>query len=185
MKDSQQYVLIESIKLRYVPLAMSHSQMCITNNDSGIENEAHRSFQIKFNKNYNDLVILIHFKHLQISDLLLNYRKKKLRNKNNKKANPQRKMRLHFNTTLELLNYLSSKSYKIDWLEITFKNGWAIEAKFFGIHFITNNVKERNQLFEKLITISGQGPIDINSLEINETYSLCTDGEVKLKPLFS
>ena len=62
---------------------------------------------------------------------------------------------------------------------------WVIEAKFFGVHFITNNVKERNQLFEKLITISGQGPIDINSLEINETYSLCTDGKVKLKPLFS
>ena len=27
--------------------------------------------------------------------------------------------------------------------------------------FITNNIKERNQLFEKLINISGQGPIDI------------------------
>ena len=185
MKDSQKYVLIETVTLRYVPLEMSHSQMCIIDNDSGIENEAHRSFQVKFNPRYSDLAILIHFKHLQISDLLLYYRKKKLRNKNNKKVNLQRKMRLHFNTTLELLTYLSSKSYKIDWLEITFKNGWAIEAKFFGVHFITNNVKERNQLFEKLITISGQGPIDINSLEINETYSLCTDGEVKLKPLFS
>ena len=185
MKDSQKYVLIETVTLRYVPLEMSHSQMCIIDNDSGIENEAHRSFQVKFNPRYSDLAILIHFKHLQISDLLLYYRKKKLRNKNNKKVNLQRKMRLHFNTTLELLTYLSSKSYKIDWLEITFKNGWAIEAKFFGVHFITNNVKERNQLFEKLITISGQGPIDINSLEINETYALYTGGEVKLKPLFS
>jgi hypothetical protein len=53
------------------------------------------------------------------------------------------------------------------------------------LEFITNNTQERNLLFEKLISISGQGPIDINSLEINETYSLCTDGEVKLKPLFS
>ena len=50
MKDSQQYVLIESVTLRYVALEMSHSQMCITNNDGGIENEAHRSFQVKFNK---------------------------------------------------------------------------------------------------------------------------------------
>ena len=184
MKDSQQYVLIETVTLRYVPLEMSHSQMCITNNDSGIENEAHRSFQIKFNKNYNDLAILIHFKHLQISDLQLYYRKKKLRNKNNKKANPQRKMRLHFNTTLELLTYLSSKSYKIDWLEITFKNGWAIKAMFLNVQFITNTVKERNQLFEKIITISGQGPIDINTLEINKTYILRTNGEVRFKPLF-
>ena len=115
----------------------------------------------------------------------LYYRKKKLRNKNNKKANPQRKMRLHFNTTLELLTYLSSKSYKIDWLEITFKNGWAIKSLFFGVEFITNTVKERNQLFEKIIAISGQGPIDINSLKINKTYILRTNGEVRFKPLFS
>ena len=185
MKDSQHYVLIETVTLRYVPLEMSHSQMCIIDNDSGIENEAHRSFQVKFNPCYSDLAILIHFKHLQISDLQLYYRKKKLRNKNNKKANPQRKMRLHFNTTLELLTYLSSKSYKIDCLEITFKNGWAIKAMFLGVQFITNTVKERNQLFEKIITISGQGPIDINTLEINEDYILRTNGEVRLKPLFS
>jgi len=115
----------------------------------------------------------------------LYYRKKKLRNKNNKKANPQRKMRLHFNTTLELLTYLSSKNYNIDWLEITFENGWAIKSLFFGVEFITNTVKERNQLFEKIIAISGQGPIDIKSLKINKTYILRTNGEVRFKPLFS
>jgi len=54
-----------------------------------------------------------------------------------------------------------------------------------GLEFITNNTQERNLLLEKFISLSGQGPIDINSLEINKTYSLCTDGEVKLKPLFS
>ena len=149
MKDSQQYVLIETVTLRYVPLEMSHSQMCITNNDSRIENEAHRSFQVKFNKNYNDLAILIHFKHLQISDLQLYYRKKKLRNKNNKKANPQRKMRLHFNTTLELLTYLSSKSYKIDWLEITFKNGWAIKAMFLVFNLLPIPLKSEINFLKK------------------------------------
>ena len=56
---------------------------------------------------------------------------------------------------------------------------------FLGVQFITNTVKERNQLFEKIITISGQGPIDINTLEINEDYILRTNGEVRLKPLFS
>ena len=42
-----------------------------------------------------------------------------------------------------------------------------------------------HELFEKIITISGQGPIDINTLEINEDYILRTNGEVRLKPLFS
>ena len=95
-------------------------------------------------------------------------------------------MRLCFETTLELLTYLSSKNYKVDWLEIRFKNGWAIQESFlYGLKFITNNTHERNLLLEKLISLSGQGPIDINPLEINETYTLCTDGRVKLKPLFS
>ena len=35
------------------------------------------------------------------------------------------------------------------------------------------------------MNISGQGPIDINTLEINQTYVLMPNGEVKLKPLFS
>ncbi len=93
-------------------------------------------------------------------------------------------MNLFFENTLELLTYLSSKNYKADWIEIRFKNGWAIKNDFLnGLEFITNNTQERNLLFEKLISFSGQGPIDINSLEINETYSLCTDGEPQL-PIF-
>jgi hypothetical protein len=95
-------------------------------------------------------------------------------------------MNLFFENTLELLTYLSSKNYKVDWIEIRFKNGWAIKNDFLNdLEFITNNTEERDLLFEKLISISGQGPIDINSLEINETYSLCTDGVVNHKPLFS
>jgi len=90
-----------------------------------------------------------------------------------------------YDNTLELLSYLASKNYKIDWFEIRFKNGWAIKNHWLnGIEFITNNTMERNLLIEKLITISGQGPIDINSLQINEIYTLCTNGKVKHKPLF-
>ena len=185
MKDSQQYLLIESLTLRYVPLEMEGSFMSVTKNLSVIDNEANRSFEIKFNPFYHGLLVLIHFKHLQISDLQLYYRKKILKKKTTKKVNPQRKMRLHFNTTLELLTYFSSKSYSLDWFEISFNNGWVIHYNILGIHFITNNFKERNQLFEKLINISGQGPIDINTLETNETYVLMSNGEVKLKPLFS
>ena len=94
-------------------------------------------------------------------------------------------MNLSFENTLELLTYLSSKNYKVDWIEIRFKNGWAIKDHFLNeLEFITNNTQERNLLLEKFISISGQGPIDINSLEINETYTLQTKGSVKLKPLF-
>ena len=76
------------------------------------------------------------------------------------------------------------ENYKVDYIEIRFKNGWAIQDKFLNsLEFITNNTQERNLLFDKLVSLSGQGPIDINSLEINETYSLFTDGVVKLKPL--
>ena len=95
-------------------------------------------------------------------------------------------MNLSFENTLELLTYLSSKNYKVDCIDIRFNNGWAIQDKFLNsLEFITNNTQERNLLFDKLLSLSGQGPIDINLLEINETYSLCTNGVVKLKPLFS
>ena len=179
MKDNQEYILFKTLELRHSPHLEHRKRL------NKLQEGTHRSFIVQFNNNFDRISILIHFKHLSIHNLTLHYRKKSSSNRKTKKVYPQHKMNLSFENTLELLTYLSSKSYKIDWLEIRFKNGWAIEAKFFGVHFITNNVKERNQLFEKLITISGQGPIDINSLEINETYSLCTDGEVKLKPLFS
>ena len=146
----------------------------------------HRSFIIGFNDNIDRVAMLIHFKELNILKMELYYRKKGAENRKKKKQYPQHKMRLSFNNTLELLTYLSHKNYKADWFELRFKNGWVIQHSFInGLEFITNNTQERNLLLEKFISLSGQGPIDINSLEINETYSLCTDGEVKLKPLFS
>ena len=73
----------------------------------------------------------------------------------------------------------------VDWLVIRFKNGWAIKKcmTLNELEFITNNTHERNLLLEKFISFSGQGPININSLEINKTYTLCTDGKVKLKTM--
>ena len=72
----------------------------------------------------------------------------------------------------------------MDWIEIRFKNEWVIKSSFLNdLEFITNNTTERNHLLEKLISFSGQGPIDINSLKINETYSLYTDGRVIKKPV--
>jgi len=129
--------------------------------------------------------MLIHFKHLSILKLTLYYRKKSAENRKNKKQYPQHKMNLPFENTLELLTYLSSKNYKVDWIEIRFKNGWAIKNAFLDeLEFITNNTLERNLLLEKFVSLSGQGPIDIDSLEINQTYTLHTDGRVQVKPFF-
>ena len=180
MKDSQEYILFKAIGLRHSPWIAD------IDDPNKLQEGTHRSFIIQFNTNFDSISMLIHFKHLSIHNLILHYRKKSARNRKFKKVYPQHKMNLSFENTLELLTYLSSKNYKVDWIEIRFKNGWAIkDAMLNDLEFIANNTQERDLLFEKLISISGQGPIDINSLEINETYSLCTDGEVKLKPLFS
>ena len=179
MKDSQEYILFKTIALRYSPWIAD------MDDPNKLQKGTHRSFTVKFNNNFDRISMLIHFKHLSIHNLTLHYRKKSAKNRKSKKVYPQHKMNLSFENTLELLTYLSSKNYEVDWIEIRFKNGWAIKNAFLNeLEFITNNMQERNLLFEKLISLSGQGPIDINSLEINETYSLCTDGEVKLKPLF-
>ena len=180
MKDNQEYVLFKSIELRHSPWI---SEMDNPNQLQG-EN-IHMSFIIQFNRNIDRVAMLIHFKELNILEMELHYRKKGAENRKKKKQYPQHKMRLSFDNTLELLTYLSSKNCKADWFEIRFKNGWVIQHSFInGLEFITNNTQERNLLLQKLISISGQGPIDIDSLEINQTYTLHTDGRVKLKPLF-
>ena len=180
MKVNQEYILFKTIALRHSPHLEDRQSL------NKLQAGTNRSFLVQFNNNFDPISILFHFKHLSIHNLTLHYRKKSASNRKAKKVYPQHKMKLSFENTLELLTYLSSKNYHVDWIEIRFKNGWAIkDAMLNDLEFIANNTQERDLLFEKLISISGQGPIDINSLEINETYSLCTDGEVKLKPLFS
>ena len=180
MKDSQKYILLRSIELRHSPWISE-----IDNPNQLQGGNIHRSFIIEFNDNIDRISMLIHFKHLSILKMELCYRKKGAENRKKKKQYPQHKMRLSFDNTLELLTYLSSKNYKADWFELRFKNGWVIQHSFInGLEFITNNTQERNLLFERLVSLSGQGPIDIDSLEINHTYTLHTDGRVKLKPLF-
>ena len=180
MKDNQEYILIKSIQLRHSPWISE-----VDNPSQLQDRNIHRSFIIQFNDSIDRISMLIHFKHLSIHNLTLHYRKKSARNRKTQKVYPQHKMRLSFDNTIELLTYLSSKNYKADWFEIRFKNGWVIQHSFInGLEFITNNTLERNLLFEKFVSLSGQGPIDIDSLEINQTYTLHTDGRVQLKPLF-
>ena len=181
MKDSQEYILLRSIELRHSPWISE-----IDNPNQLQGGNIHRSFIIEFNDNIDRVAMLIHFKELNILKMELYYRKKGAENRKKKKQYPQHKMRLSFDNTLELLTYLSSKNYKADWFELRFKNGWVIQHSFInGLEFITNNTQERNLLFERLVSLSGQGPIEIDSLEINQIYTLHTDGRVKVKPLFS
>ena len=180
MKDNQEYILFKSVELRYSTWIRE-----IDNPNKLQGGNIHRSFIIQFNDTIDRISMLIHFKELNILEMELYYRKKSAENRKNKKQYPQHKMRLSFNNTLELLTCLSHKNYKADWFKLRFKNGWVIQDSFVnGLKFITNNTQERNLLLQKFISISGQGPIDIHSLEINQTYTLHTDGRVKLKPLF-
>ena len=74
--------------------------------------------------------------------------------------------------TAELLEYLDTKSYNIHQLEIEFTNGWKIKQRpFIEFFFYTNSTNERDNLINKLLSISGQGPIDISNLEPNFGYS--------------
>lgn len=180
MKDSQNYILIKSIQLRHSPWISEDD------NPYKLQGGKYRSFNLTFNQNLDRISMLIHFKHLKINNIKLYYRKKSAKRKKIKKVCPQHKMKLFFNDTLALLTYLSGKNYQIDCFEIRFTNGWVITNGWFNeLVFITNNITERNLLLEKLITISGQGPIDIKLLKINEAYVLATNGEVKHKPLFA
>ena len=74
--------------------------------------------------------------------------------------------------TAELLDYLNTKSYDIYQLEIEFTNGWKIkQIPRVEFYFYTNSTSERDDLIDKLLAVSGQGPIDVSNLEPNFSYS--------------
>lgn len=178
MKDSKEYILITSIELRYAPWIEDEES-------NKLQEGKYRSFNLIFNSNIDRISMLIHLKHLKIYKMRLFYRQKSAKNRKIKKVYPQHQMKLFFSNTLKLLSYLSSKNYKIDDFEIRFTNGWVVKNHWLnGLEIITNNTIERNLLLETLISVAGQGPIDVNSLQINKTYLLSTSGEIKLKPIF-
>ena len=73
MKDSQEYLLFNSLGLRYSPWLEKIDE------PNRLENGTHRSFIIEFDPNFNKLLMLLHFKHLSILKLTLYYRKKVLK----------------------------------------------------------------------------------------------------------
>ena len=119
-----------------------------------------------------NLWLLLHFKDLEIKSKTIIYEVNNGHRQRKSTVHPQRKMRKKHNNTAELLDYLDTKPYDIRQLEIEFTNGWIIKQRpSIQFCFYTNSTSERDGLIDKLIAISGQGPIDVLSLEPNFSYS--------------
>ena len=131
----------------------------------------HKSFSLWVDTARN-LWLLLHFKDLEIKSKTLIYRVNNGYRQRKSTLHPQRKMQKKHKNTAELLNYLYTKPYDICQLEIEFTNGWKIkQIPFVEFYFYTNTTKERDNLIHRLLTVAGQGPIDISNLEPNFRYS--------------
>ena len=131
----------------------------------------HKSFSLGVDTTRN-LWLLLHFKDLEIKSKTLIYQVNNGYRQRKNTVHPQRKMQKKHKNTAELLDYLNTKSYDIRQLEIEFTNGWKIKQRpFIQLCFYLNSTSERDDLIDKLLAISGQGPIDVSNLEPNFSYS--------------
>ncbi|MDA9872622.1 hypothetical protein N9C25_00195 [Saprospiraceae bacterium] len=131
----------------------------------------HKDFSLSVDTTRN-LWLLLHFKDLKIKSKTLIYQVNNGHRQRKSTVHPYRKMQKKHKNTAELLDYLSTKSYDIHKLEIEFTNGWKIKQKpFVKFYFYTNSASERNELIDRLLFISSQGPIDVSKLEPNFSYS--------------
>ena len=131
----------------------------------------HKSFNLSVDTTRN-LWLLLHFKDLKIKSKTLIYQVNNGYRQRKNTVHPYRKMQKKHKNTAELLDYLDTKSYDIHQLEIEFTNGWKIKQKpFIQFSFYTNSTYERDDLIDKLLFISSQGPIDVSKLEPNFSYS--------------
>ena len=118
-----------------------------------------------------NLWLLLHFKDLEIKSKTIIYEVNNGPRQRKSTVHPQRKMQKKHKNTAELLDYLVTKSYDIRQLEIEFTNGWKIKQRpSIQFCFYTNSTSERDGLIDKLLSISGQGPIETLSLEPNFSY---------------
>ena len=131
----------------------------------------HKSFSLWVDTTRH-LWLLLHFKDLQIKSKTIIYEVNNGHRQRKSTVHPKRKMQKKHKNTAELLDYLITKSYNIRQLEIEFTNGWKIKQRpSIQLCFYTNSTSERDGLIDKLLAISGQGPIDVLSLEPNFSYS--------------
>lgn len=131
-----------------------------------------------------NLWILLHFRDLKIKNKIIYYQVDNgIRQRKNTK-HPIRKMRKSHKDTAELLKYLSDKPYNIIKLELEFTNGLKIKQRpCIELGFYTNSTKERDDLINRLLNVSGQGPIDLSQLEFNYSYYFKSQSElIKIDP---
>lgn len=139
----------------------------------------HKSFKLFVGSTRDHLWLLIHFKHLEIAHYKLQYQINKGVRQREKTIHPKRWMKKTFKNTAELLEYLSSKSYNILYMDFEFTNGWKIkEQPQIEFYFYTNSMEERNELIDKLLGIAGLEIKDKSVLIPNITYMLKVTGEV-------
>lgn len=137
------------------------------------------SFKLFVGSTRSHLWILQHFKHLELADYNLQYQINKGERQRINTIHPKRWMKKSFTNTAELLGYLYSKSYDIIYMNFEFTNGWKIkEMPQVEFVFYTNNLKERNDLIDKLLNVAGLELKDKSSLTPNITYMLKATGEI-------
>ena len=131
-----------------------------------------KSFRILIDT-IHDLWILSHLKDLTISKSSVLYQRRTFHKKT---PYPIRKLRKKFLHTPELLAYLNYHSWrynsKLRKFSLNFSNGWNVNINAFHVEleFNTNTLKERDDLINKLLAISGMDPIDCGKLIPNINY---------------
>jgi len=139
----------------------------------------HKSFELFVGSTRTNLWLLIHFKHLEISNYRIQYQVNNGIRQRKSTEHPKRWMKKQFGNTAELLEYMSVKSYDLHYIEIEFNNGWKIkEQPHIAFYFYTNDILERDGLIDKLLCIAGLEIKDKSVLTPNINYMLKATGEI-------
>lgn len=131
-----------------------------------------KSFSINVWNAFESLWILRHFNHLKITFRKIFYKQSGTIWTRKSTDYPQKELRKKFHNTSELLDYLGSKYYDIEYLEIIFENGFRILIRNNNtIMFCTDSMKVRNKLIFKIVELEGYKNFPINKLTINVVYT--------------
>ena len=141
-----------------------------------------KSFRLGISNTSENLWFLMHFKELEILNIVI-YHQQYSEFRTTKTKYPIRRLIKKFANTAEFLDYLSSSyrpTKRIFLYEIAFTNGWKIKEQahiYFTIY--TNSLEERNTLINHLINSVGYDPVAIDSLETNITYYFKASGSLE------
>jgi hypothetical protein len=140
-----------------------------------------KSFRLGISNTSENLWFLMHFKELEILNIVI-YHQQYSEFRTTKTKYPTRRLMKKFTNTADFLDYLtpsSKPSRRFIIKEIEFTNGWKIKEQphiYFTIH--TNSLEERNTLINRLINSVGYDSIAIDSLKPNITYYFKASGSL-------